>query len=456
MLNLSNKSIDSKIDKSKYSAFALLERQSVSKMLIRIIIVIFILTFLAMFLPWTQNIRSKGYVTTLYPDDRPQNVQALIGGRIEQWYVREGQIVQKGDTIILISEVKEEYLDPDILARTNSQIFAKNESANAYDEKAQRLSEQLSAINNSRLIKLQQNEIKLIQTKLKLQSDSIDLVAAELNREIAEKQLLRMSELYDAGLKSLTELETKKLSLQEYQAKVISLENKVNMQRNELINLTSNTIGIENEYQDKIAKAQSERMSAVSDKYEAEATVNKLQSQYNSYAVRQNNYYIKSPINGIVTKAIKYGLGEIIKNGDDVISIMPETYQLAVEMYVEPRDMPLLDLGQKVRVQFDGWPAIVFSGWPDNSFGTFGGKVFAIDNFISDNGKYRILVAPDPDDSPWPKEVRVGGGANTITLLRTVKIGYEIWRQLNGFPPDYYKMDQSANLKTKAPLSKVK
>lgn len=456
MLNLSYKSIDSKIDKKKYSAFGLLERSSVSKMLIRIIITLFILAFCAMFLPWTQNIRSKGYVTTLSPDDRPQNVQALIGGRIEKWYVQEGQRVQKGDTIILISEVKEEYLDPDILDRTNSQINAKNESANAYDQKALRLGEQLDAINNSRVIKLQQNEIELEQTKLKLQSDSIDLVAAELNREIAGKQLIRMQELYTAGLKSLTDLETKKLSLQEYQAKVISLENKVNMQRNELLNLLSNRVAIENEYQDKIAKARSERMSAVSDRYEAEATVNKLQSQYNSYAVRQDNYYIKSPITGIVTKAIKYGIGEIITNGDDIISIMPEEYQLAVEMYVEPRDMPLLDKGQKVRVQFDGWPAIVFSGWPDNSFGTFGGKIFAIDNFISDNGKYRILVAPDPDDTSWPVEVRVGGGANTITLLKNVKIGYEMWRQLNGFPPDYYKTDQSTNLKTKAPLSKVK
>lgn len=456
MLNLSYNSIESKVDRSKYSAFALLERRSVSRLLIRIIIGVFILTIAAMFLPWTQNIRARGYVTTLNPYDRPQNVQALIGGRIEKWYVKEGQRVQAGDTIIKISEVKEEYLDPQILDRTNSQIEAKSQSASAYDEKSRRLDEQLEALRNSLKVKLQQNEIKIVQTQLKLQSDSMDLVAAELNRDIAGKQLVRIQELYDAGLKSLTDLETKKLALQEYQAKVISLENKVNTQRNELLNLTSNNTAIENEYWDKIAKAQSERMSAISDKFEAEATVNKLQSQYNAYAVRQDNYYIKSPITGIVTEAIKYGIGEIIKNGDDIISIMPEQYQLAVEMYVDPRDMPLLERGQRVRVQFDGWPAIVFSGWPDNSFGTFGGQVFAIDNFISENGKYRLLVAPDPNDTPWPSEVRVGGGANAITLLKNVKIGYEIWRQLNGFPPDYYKSEKRSSIKTKAPLSKVK
>ena len=146
----------------------------------------------------------------------------------------------------------------------------------------------------------------------------------------------------------------------------------------------------------------------------------------------------------------------MIKNGDDLVTIMPSNYDLAVEMYVEPIDVPLLKIGQEVRIWFDGWPAIVFSGWPNASVGTFGGKVFAIDNFISDNGKYRVLVSEDPAELPWPDEVRVGGGANSITLLKNVKVGYEIWRQLDGFPPDYYASTDGEDVKTKAPLKKVK
>jgi hypothetical protein len=116
----------------------------------------------------------------------------------------------------------------------------------------------------------------------------------------------------------------------------------------------------------------------------------------------------------------------------------------------------LLEKGQKVRIQFDGWPALVFSGWPDNSFGTFGGKIFAIDKFISDNGKYRVLVSEDPESTSWPEQIWVGGGANTITLLKRVSLGYEVWRQLNGFPPDYYKKQKADEVKTKIPLRKVK
>ena len=98
-----------------------------------------------------------------------------------------------------------------------------------------------------------------------------------------------------------------------------------------------------------------------------------------------------------------------------------------------------MHLGEKVRIQFDGWPAIVFSGWPNVSYGTYGGKVVAIENFISDNNKYRVLIAPDEEDHDWPEAIRIGSGAYTMALLNDVPIWFELWRNLNGFPPNYYQ-----------------
>ena len=136
---------------------------------------------------------------------------------------------------------------------------------------------------------------------------------------------------------------------------------------------------------------------------------------------------------------------------------MPAQYNLAVEMYVTPMDLPLLQLGEQVRIQFDGWPAIVFSGWPELSFGTFTGEVVAIDNMITTkDSKYRILVAPDDAAKEWPKALRPGSGAWAITLLNDVPIWYEVWRQLNGFPPDFYEEDEDKLPKLKAPLKSVK
>jgi len=153
-------------------------------------------------------------------------------------------------------------------------------------------------------------------------------------------------------------------------------------------------------------------------------------------------YCIKAPQSGYVNRALQSGIGETIKEGTSIVSIMPSDYEIAVETYVEPIDLPLLKKGEKVRVWFDGWPTIVFSGWPNMSYGTFGGKIVAIENFISDNGKYRVLIAPDKGETAWPKQLSIGAGAQTVALLNNVPVWFEIWRVLNGFPPNYYKQKE--------------
>ena len=118
---------------------------------------------------------------------------------------------------------------------------------------------------------------------------------------------------------------------------------------------------------------------------------------------------------------------------------------VAVETYVEPIDLPLIHEGEEVRVQFDGWPAIVFSGWPAATYGTYGAKVVAIERFISNNGKYRVLLAPDESETEWPKQLVPGAGAYTIALLEDVPVWYELWRRLNGFPANFYQPTDSKN-----------
>jgi adhesin transport system membrane fusion protein len=126
---------------------------------------------------------------------------------------------------------------------------------------------------------------------------------------------------------------------------------------------------------------------------------------------------------------------------------MPKNYDLAIEMFVQPVDLPLLQKGQNVRIQFDGWPAMVFSGWPNTSFGTFGGEIFAIDNFANEEGMFRVLVSPNKKEKDWPQALRVGGGAKSMILLDNVLVGYELWRKINGFPPNFYQTKKSEKTK---------
>jgi adhesin transport system membrane fusion protein len=195
---------------------------------------------------------------------------------------------------------------------------------------------------------------------------------------------------------------------------------------------------VEAKFRDEIAKAESDKFTALSDMYQAEVDVTKLQSQVMNYSIRNGMYFILAPQDGVVTKILSNGIGETIKEGDAIATIAPSNYDLAIEMYVRPMDLPLLKKGQNVRIQFDGWPSIAFSGWPNCSFGTFGGEVFAIDNFASEDGTFRILISPKKGDKAWPTALRVGGGAHSMILMKDVPIGYELWRIVNGFPPEFY------------------
>lgn len=437
MLNISKNSVKGAFDIESYSSFSKLSKPK-KNVLLRLIATTLLIGIVIMFLPWTQNIRAEGYVTALQPNQRPQTIHSIIPGRIEKWFVNEGDQVEKGDTIVFISEVKEEYLDPELLQKTEQQVKAKELTVSSYMEKVKALDSQVDALLSNKKLKIQQAQNKLKQALLKVQSDSIALKAAETDYTIAIKQLDRIEGLYKDGIKSLTDVEQKRLKVQETLSKKIGEENKLLTSKNEVLNAEMEMESIDAEYNDKIAKSKSEKFTALSNMYDAEAIVTKLQNQYMNYSIRSGMYYITAPQNGYITKAIKSGIGETIKEGTEIVSIMPSDYQLAVNMYVEPIDLPLINKGEPVRIQFDGWPAIVFSGWPNASYGTFTGKVVAIDNFISPNGMYRVLVAPDESEYKWPKEVKVGAGAKTITLLNDVPIWFELWRKLNGFPPNFY------------------
>ncbi len=439
MLNISPNKLNRKVDLMHFRSSQKVFHFRHYKHFNRFLMVFSLVGLIVLFLPWTQTIQGVGYLTTLNPEHRPQTIQSPIPGRIEKWYVQEGDFVRKGDTILFISEVKNEYFDPNLIARTGDQIKAKSLAVTSYQEKVKALNAQISALNQERRLKLEQARNKLLQAKLKVQSDSIDLEAAKTNITIAERQYNRVVQLEKEGLKAITDVEEKRLKLQETQAKLISQENTLLASKNEIINATVEINRIQAEYTDKISKAQSDMFTAQSNQFDSEAQVTKLENEYTNYEIRSQMYYIRAPQSGYINKAIQGGIGETFKEGDRLVGIMPSDYSLAVETYVAPIDLPLIHIGEKVRIQFDGWPAIIFSGWPNVSYGTYGGKVVAIETFISDNGKYRVLLAPDPDDHPWPEDIRVGSGANTLALLEDVPIWFELWRQLNGFPPNYYQ-----------------
>lgn len=464
MLNISPNSVSNRIRLEDYASFRQLSVSKSHRLFTRWLLLALFLVLIFLFLPWTQHIQSKGKVTTLRPEQRPQTIPSPIDARIEHWYVREGQLVQKGDTILFLSEIKADYLDPDLIPRTQQQVNAKEGAIGSYQDKVKALEAQIANMQSQLALKQQQLQRKLEQGRFKIAADSADLAQAIIQDSIALVQFERAKNLFERGIDARAKVEEKQAKMQETRNKIIAADNKLNTSRTELRITLVDLNAAQAEYNEKIAKAQSDIASALSQRFDAEADVSKLRIQTSNYTRRSGFYYITASQDCYITKTITSGIGETIKEGESIVSVMPVNYELAVELYIEPMDFPLINvdtsLGKKPKVRFifDGWPAFIFSGWPGQSFGTYVGEIVGIDNDISSNGKYRILVARQPETKAWPKELRVGSGAQGILLLKNVPLWYEIWRKLNGFPPDYYKNEetQPEKMKQKTPVQLIK
>lgn len=411
MLKISDHKVENEIPKDRLYSLKALRTPNAGKVLAKWMLSLGIVFFIILFLPWQQNVRGRGSVTALSPENRPQTVETAIAGRIQTWNVREGLYVNKGDTILTLSEIKEKYFDPQLLFRINEQIVAKDKSLQAKSDKVESLRKQIGALRNQLVNKIDQSKAKLEAERVRFQN--------------AENQYQRNKQLYDAGNIPLTKYQDIEYK---YQGSKADYQNaQIELQR------------VDAEYQDKINKSESELNNTLAELFETQADLAKLRNEFSNMQIRNRQYQIIAPQSGIVVKALKAGIGETIKEGEAVCTIMPDARDLAVEMYIKAMDVPLISKGRKVRIMFDGWPALQFSGWPSVSVGTFGGVVEVIDFVNSKPGEFRILVVPDKEDEPWPNQLRMGSGTKGWVMLNNVRVWFEIWRQLNGFPASLYE-----------------
>jgi multidrug resistance efflux pump len=369
--------------------------------------------------PWIQNVAGSGIVTSFSPDQRPQTIDALIEGRIEKWYVKEGDYVREGDTIVVLRDIDTKFLDPKFQER--QQVIRDNEVAEA----------QLEVIIAKQ---------KVIQAKAKVLAAEAAVTNANIDAATARVRYERAESLFSQGLASRRELETNLLALQKALNDSVKARTDLEVENQALAN--ANT-----ELQAK------QRL--------AEAKIAKSDLELGNVTNRRNFGVVLSPINGYVTRIMQVGDGQAVKKNEKLAIVVPETDDIAAEIYIGSLDAAIVDTGRKVRLQFAGFPAIQApgGGFPHFAIGTFGGIVKVIDAVDDGSGRYRVLVVPDPNDKPWPSRayLRQGTEVTGWILLNEVPLGYELWRQLNGFPPIIpVKAGKGSDAKAKPPISKTK
>lgn len=389
---------------------------------VRIVIATILAIVLAMFLPWQQYVSGDGTVTAFSPSDRPQVVPTIIAGRIAEWYVQEGQAVRKGDPILRIEEVKSEYLDTNTIVRKRESRDGKASAVESKEEKVRQLTAMIALLEQNRVLSMDKARTKIAQYEA-------DLRAAVIDSATYLAQYERQQQLLDQELTTQTALENARLRYQNGIAKV--QEKRQGLQASQI---EYNSVQVD--YGEKIAKARSDRAATEAEVGEGRSEVAKLTNDVDNLALRNQLYVIRAPQDGYVVRATQAGVGQQLKDGESVVTIMPGTPRKAVALMVKAMDVPLLSVGREVRLQFDGWPALQFIGWPSVAVGTFGGRVQVIDRVPNADGKFRVLVVEDTaHDDPWPQQLRLGSGVLGWALLDNVTVGFELWRQINGFPP---------------------
>jgi len=398
-------------------------------MVAKALVAVFVLFSLgALLAPWTQNIRGHGRVLAYAPDQRQQPIEATISGRVQKWLVQEGTQVKKGDPIVELTDN-----DESMLQRLGAERSAIELRGVAQAQRAESLSARIEAIRRSQRAEIASAEGNIQIAQRGVEAAEQDLGAATAELETNDLNLRRQRDLLGDGLASQRELELAELATRQSRAKVASAKANLQASRNKLSQSRAELRQVIASTDAEIEDAEASWRSAETDVASTNAALARLDMGIS----RQRAQMIRAPIDGTILRIVGRLGGEQVTRGEVLAVLVPNTEDRAVELYVDGNDASLVKVGSAVRLQFEGWPAVQFSGWPSVAVGTFGGRVAFVDAADDGRGDFRIVVVPDPEDLPWPAAsyLRQGVLAKGWVLLNQVSLGFEVWRQFNGFPP---------------------
>ncbi|HRG97035.1 MAG TPA: HlyD family efflux transporter periplasmic adaptor subunit [Polyangiaceae bacterium] len=377
-------------------------------------------------IPWQQTSLSAGRVVAYAPLERRQTIEAPIDGRIVSWSVREGSLVKKGDMIAVISDN-----DPELMARMRLERAAVQNRTEAARARVRSLEDRILSLETSRTtgVSAAGSRARMARDRVMAAEHAVD--AAEGAEKTAHLNLDRQRSLAKDGLASTRAVELAELDQLRARTDLERSRAALSAAKSEELALRSDHEKVGSDARALIRDAEAAKASALGEVANAEAELTRVDVRL----ARQASQHITAPRDGTVLQLLVAQGGEMVKGGDGIAVLIPDTEDRAVELFVDGNDLPLVAEGRHVRLQFEGWPAVQFSGWPQVAVGTFGGDVALVDSADDGKGKFRVVVRPQPG-KPWPETryLRQGVRAQGFILLGRVSLAYELWRQFNGFP----------------------
>jgi multidrug efflux pump subunit AcrA (membrane-fusion protein) len=413
----------------------------------RLLFLLFLATpvFLA-FVPWQQTVMCRGMVTAYSPTERVQVLTARVSGQVRTWHVVEGTKVKMNDPIVDIEDN-----DPELAVRLDAQRAFLAERLEAARDELLELTAAAKAQESARAAAVKAAEANREAARKTIEVSQQTKANAEFALEFEKNRFETFDDLFSnpqfGGLESRLSRDEARMRSDRAQTDTDKADAEIQRAQASLLTQEAMLLQADANGLSSIAVARSNLRKAEQNVFSIERDIQDIDNRIERFKARD----VVAPCDGTVYRVsanVGQG-GQYVKEGDELCTIVPDTSERVVELFLDGVDAPLVlaytaqpeRKGEPphVRLQFEGWPAIQFSGWPELAIGTFGGKVRQVDAAASDLGKFRVLVEPESKltGDVWPDQefLRQGNQAVGWVLLNRVPLGYEIWRRLNGFPP---------------------
>lgn len=331
------------------------------------ILTIMVLVFLGIFVYWA-SIATLDEVTRgqarVIPSQRIQVIQNLEGGILAEMQVREGDIVDKGATLLRIENTEAQaqfqenrariYSLMGSTARLEAEVngtplefpqelleIAPEVAASERETHALRLQElEQTVAGLESEVRQRQQEIQELQSRRDQLAETLAIIQRELTlmrplapRVVSEREVLQLERQV---AETEGELRTVKLSIPRAEAAL--------SQASHRLQETSFTF----------RREASEKLS------QQRAELSALRELTTAGADRMSRTTIRSPVRGKVQQIFFNTLGGVIPPGEDILEIVPLDDTLLVEARLKPSDIAFVRPGQDAKVKITAYDFSIY------------------------------------------------------------------------------------------------
>lgn len=334
-------------------------------------------------------VSGMGKVVAFAPEERLQTVSSPVKGFVHQIDERlvEGATVKQGDILLQIQPDASQLIDRLTRNAENleSKLSAERTKANVYGES-------IVALEEAKAAALAAADTATEAAKSQGDAKERFIQGYEVKTRQARADFERTVLLHERGIVPQGSIEKAQATLDFAAAELDSMKLELQAARQAWEAKKNERAQIEREAQTKIDSAQAMQQNAV----QQIAAIEKELHETRVKLSEVDRLLIKAPRDGSLFRARVLEKGRVLNEGEELFAIGPETSERAVEIWLSGSESALVQQGDRVRLEFEGWPVV-------EPAGVFYGNVFSIAPSPDGTGKFRILITEDAD-SDWPEE----------------------------------------------------